>query len=80
MARKVQVPWEGGTHDAIELPFEIVKEDWCEYALADGDRVRVRNTLIRILGLIDQDGQPIRGQFGERPVVVVQGQPIVTAE
>ena len=44
--------------DAIEVGFEIKKEDWNEYELTDGGFVRVKTTVTRVYRVIDEQGNP----------------------
>ena len=66
MATVIQLPWGDGTHPAIEIPFTITKEDWAEYALDDGGRVRVKTTVTRLFVLLGEDEQPLRDELGNR--------------
>ena len=42
------------------VPFEPIKEPWCEYALADGNTIRIRVNVIAIYdtGRKNPDGKP----------------------
>jgi hypothetical protein len=41
-----------------DLDFEIIKEPWLEYELADGGRVRVRAIVTGIIQVLEPDGSP----------------------
>ena len=57
--------------------FRVLREDWNEYELASGVRVRVRLTAIRIARVLDGNGQP--AFKGEEPHVAIKHQVLVTA-
>ena len=42
----------------IELEFEILKEDWNEYQLSDGTKLRVKNALVKAFRVVDEAGNP----------------------
>jgi hypothetical protein len=43
----------------LELDFEIGKEQWNEYNLLDGGRIRMKSTILRFIHIID----PATGQL-----------------
>lgn len=49
----------------VDIDFEIVKEPWLEYELADGGRVRVRAIVMAILQVLDPEGKPARLPDGQ---------------
>ena len=60
-----------------EVQFEVIREDWAEYKLSDGSRLRVKNVLIRVFLQVDDDGNIIYNEHGEPSVVIVGNQTIV---
>ena len=56
MQRKMKVTVGGKEYDALELDFEIVSEQWNEYKLLDGGRVRIKTSPQRIFRILDEDG------------------------
>lgn len=66
MARttKVQLP-NGEERDALELDFEIGNEQWNEYKLLDGGRIRLKTTALKIFRVLDNDGKPAYASDGE---------------
>lgn len=42
-----------------ELDFEIGREEWNEYRLLDGGKVRVKNTVVRIFRVVDEEGHQV---------------------
>ncbi len=61
--QKVNV--DGQEHSAIEQSFVIVSEQWDEYDLADGGRIRMKTTPIKIFKIVDSDGNPLYDSEGE---------------
>ena len=75
--RKVNV--NGVERDAIELQFEIRREDWAEYEFVDGGTMRAKTTVKRIWQVIDEDGKPVKHANGDRFLVVEHGTEVVTS-
>jgi hypothetical protein len=78
MARTIKVDVGGRQMDAVEVDFTIRREDWNEYELADGGRVRVRASVHRLLRVLEEDGRPARAPNGD-PLIVVQSTNAVVA-
>ena len=70
MAEIREIEIDGVKHRAVELPYEIDREDWAEYKFADGDRARVKTTVIRMFQVIDGDNKPVRRPNGDRAIIV----------
>lgn len=64
--------------EAIEVAFTVGREEWNEYELADGGRVRVKTSVARILRVLGPDGKPARTPDDE-PFLVVQSNNQVVA-
>jgi hypothetical protein len=75
---KIALP-NGQTVDGVELAFTIVREEWNEYALADGGRVRVRTGVHKIFQIVDAKGTPARNQDGDPEVVVRSNLEVVSS-
>ena len=72
MARITKVRLESGEErDALELDFEIQAEQWNEYKLLDGGRVRLKTSAIKILRVLDTEGNPAYTPDGD-PLVWVR--------
>lgn len=67
--RELKLP-DGTVVRGIELGFEIVKEDWNEYLLDDGTKLRVKNVLIRALRLVDEEGNPQQTPMGDPEIFI----------
>ena len=80
MARVVKVSVPGGERDAVEVSFDIKREDWNEYELADGGRVRVRATVVKILRILDAEGKPALTPEGDPWLVVRHNTHVVASE
>lgn len=65
MAKRVKVTVEGQEFDAIELQFDVRKEDWNEYDLLDGGRIRLKTSVLKILRVLDSNGNPASTPDGE---------------
>lgn len=74
--RKLNV--NGTERDAIEVPFEIRREDWAEYEFTDGGKMRAKTTVKRIWQVIDDQGNHVRHPNGDRFLVVEHGTEVVT--
>jgi hypothetical protein len=61
---------DGVEREAVEVPFEVKSEPWCEYELLDGGRLRVRNVLVRVFLIMGEDGKPLLTADGEPSVMV----------
>lgn len=62
MERPTKVNFQGIDRDAVEVDFKIVREDWNEYNLEDGTRIRLKPVvvgIIRIPGEFDNEGNPV---------------------
>jgi hypothetical protein len=70
----------GQTVDAIEVDFVPKSENWAEYDLADGGRVRVKTVVQRIFRIVDDEGRPTRTDDGDPAVVVRHGALIVSSD
>lgn len=72
MARIIKIPLGDGTEaNAIEQEFEIGREEWNEYKLVDGGRVRVRTSVLKIFRAVDESGKPLSGPDGD-PIISVR--------
>ena len=56
MARISKIKAGNQEIDALEVDFDIHREDWNEYKLLDGGTVRVKTTVIRIYKAVDEEG------------------------
>ena len=48
-----------------DVDYDVVKEEWCEYILEDGTKVRVRLVVTRMQKVLDHDGNPLLFENGE---------------
>ncbi len=64
---------------AIEQQFEIGREDWNEYKLLDGGRVRIKTTVARIFRVVDENGNQQYNDQGEPELVVRHKSDIVAS-
>lgn len=69
--RELDIP-DGRTLPVVEVDFEVVREDWNEYTLSDGTKLRVKNIVTRIFLQVDENGEVIYNENGE-PNVVING-------
>ena len=61
----IQLPVGGEQWDVKEVPFDVVKEDWSEYTLPDGSRVRLKTIVGKIYIRVDAQGQPMQNEVGD---------------
>jgi hypothetical protein len=78
MPKKLRITVNGQEVDAVEVSFSIIHEDWNEYELADGGRVRAKLGVQRIMRVLDESGKPAMTNEGD-PFVVIQSQNQVVA-
>ena len=81
MARttKIQIN-DGEDHDAYEMDFDILSEQWNEYQLQDGSRVRVKVSALKIYRILDTEGRPAYTSDGDPLVWVRYNTNIVSSE
>lgn len=79
MARKVRVKVGDKEVDAMDMDFTVRHEEWNEYELADGGRLRVRTTVATILRVLDDNGKPAFDEAGD-PVFAVRHNTQVVAK
>jgi hypothetical protein len=70
MAEVREMEADGTTVKVIEIRFEIRREDWSEYAFADGGGLRFRPIIRRLWQVVDDDGTPVYLPDGDRYVIV----------
>lgn len=69
VVKQITMP-DGSVVRGILTDFEIVKEDWNEYILEDGTKLRIKTVLVRALRLVDDEGQPRRTPDGDPEIFV----------
>lgn len=55
------IPFQGKEERAVEVGFEVTREGWSEYQIADGSVVKLKHVVSRIFKLLDpkkDDGSP----------------------
>lgn len=74
---KVQIA-NGEERDAVELDFEIQNEQWDEYRLLDGGRVRMKTSAQRMFRVLDEHGNPAYTPEGD-PFILVRHNTLIVA-
>lgn len=64
--------------DVQEIDFEIKREEWNEYTLLDGGRVRVKTIVTNIYRLLDDHGKPKTNPDGSPAFMVLHNTKVVT--
>ena len=81
MARKTRVQIANGEErDALELDFEIQKEEWDEYKLLDGGHVRLKTSALKMFRVLDTQGKPAYTPDGDPLILVRHNTQIVSTE
>jgi len=65
MAEIQRIKLPEGDYDVMEMEFSIRREDWNDYEFADGGRVRLRTTVLKIFRVLDEHGEPARTADGD---------------
>ena len=65
MPHITRIQTSAGIRSGIEVDFEIAKEDWNDYRLADGGRVRLKLSACKIYRILDDKGKPARDVRGD---------------
>lgn len=74
-----EIPQPDGTIVRVrEVSFDINSEDWNEYQLEDGTKLRLKNTLIQAFRVVDENGEPKIDDNGN-PEVIINGHVIILA-
>lgn len=66
--------------DAIEMVFEIAKEEWNDYRLYDGGTVRVKTSVQKIFRIVDAEGKPQVTAEGDPFIFVRHNTQVVASE
>ena len=80
MPRKVRIKIDGQDADGLEQDFNITKEDWNEYSFLDGGTVRLKTTVLKIVRILDADGNPAYNENGEPSFLVSHKSDAVSTE
>lgn len=80
LSRNTTVRIEGTDRNAIEVDFEIAREEWNEYVLADGGRVRIKTTPLKIFRVLDEHGEPALTAEGDPSIYVRYNTQIVARD
>lgn len=59
--------------DVLEMDFQTAREEWNDYQLLDGGRVRVKTVVAKILWVVDDNGNKLYNDQGE-PIILVRNQ------
>ena len=78
MPRIVKIGVHGQEVEAMEMDFEIGREEWNEYKLLDGGTIRVKTTVSRIYRLVDSEGAPKYDADGNPSFVVMHKSDVVS--
>ena len=73
MANLVKVRLGEREVNALEMDFQTEREEWNDYRLLDGGRVRVKTVVGKILWVVDEAGNKLYNDHGE-PMIVVRNQ------
>ena len=79
MAQTVKVKSGGQEFDAIEVDFEIGREEWNQYKLLDGGSVRVKTTVSRIYRIVDDQGRQRHNADGSPSFIVSHKSDVVSS-
>jgi len=63
-----------------EEEFKVVREEWNEYELLDGGRIRTKNSVQKIYRVLDADGKPALTPEGDPQVVISSTNQVTASE
>ena len=69
---------DGKEHEVREESFEIIRQDWSEFRLEGGVRLRVKPEVMKVFRALDDNGKPAYNAQGD-PLLLVRAQISVTA-
>jgi len=55
----------GQEHNAREESFQVIREEWNEYAVSEGTRVKVKVSVQKIFTFLDDSGNPVLDADGD---------------
>jgi hypothetical protein len=79
MSRQIKINIGGVEYNGQEVDFKIINEDWNEYELYDGGRVRLKTTAQKIVRVLDAQGKPAFTPDGDPHVLVRHNTQVVTS-
>ena len=78
MSRIVKIMAGSQEVNAIEVDFEIGREEWSDYKLLDGGTVRLKTTVNRIYRVVDEQGNPRYNPDGSPFLVVAHKSDVIS--
>ena len=69
---------DGTPAKGILMDFTVKREEWNEYELSDGTKLRVKNSLVKAYLIVDNDGTPLINEDGEPQVYIRHTTLVVT--
>lgn len=60
---------DGNEHDARELEYITIREEWNEYRTADGIVIKTKMAAVRIFRIYDESGEPAFNSEGEPHII-----------
>ncbi len=71
---------DGSTAYGQEVTFSVTDEQWSSYQLSDGNRLRMKNTVIKVFRIVDENGNGLYSGEGEPQYFVNATALIVASE
>ena len=68
----------GKEYEVREESYDVIREDWAEYLMASGVRVRVKPQVVKLFRILDDNGQPAFTPQGD-PFVIVRHQVVLVS-
>ena len=66
--------------NAIEVQFEIAHEEWNEYKLLDGGKIRLKTSPLKVYRVVDDDGNTVRTADGDPRMMVRHNTQVVASD
>lgn len=76
----MKITIDGVEYEGNEVDFEIVKEDWNEYRLSNGVKMRLKTSAQKMIQVVDEKGNPVLTKDGDPHVLVRHSIQVVSSK
>jgi hypothetical protein len=79
MPQAIKINIDGVQYSGQEVDFKVIKEDWNEYELNDGVKVKVKTIAQKIVRVLDAQNKPAFTPDGDPHVLIRHNTQIVSS-